>query len=397
MKSHDANSKSCRAGHAGRAQVAILPALLLLAMAGCSAEFDPRYGRTSESYINTSVNGTDVLAAMLAEAGFEVSSRSILMTSAMQRVETIVWFPNDIHAPSEEVCAWFDAWLASGENRTLVYVGRGFDAAPLYFRKMAPRVPKAQQPFYRQQVSIQKTVRPPMIPDSKMQCEWFSIDWPEPEGPVTSLEGPWSQGIDAAKAEVYLSDQYNTHLPTRVLLSTKGTPLVTQIRDPAWGGGRIIAISNGSFLLNMPLVNHENRKLAGKLVDALHPPGKLVMLQSGPGGPPIDPPAGGSALARLFGAFPLNIILLHCAVLGIIFCFARWPIFGRPKTPPAEILSDFGKHVQAVGQLMQRTRDHAYAVAQLPADPERAKADAVSSGGLFSTSSNSSQPSTGHS
>ena len=62
----------------------------------------------------------------------------------------------------------------------------------------------------------------------------------------------------------------------------------------------------------------------------------------------------------------------------------------------AEIPSDFGKHVQAVGQLMQRTRDRAYAMAQLPADPERAKADAVSSGGSTSIS-NSSQPTTGHS
>jgi hypothetical protein len=390
MNSHDANSKSRRAVNARRARFAMLASLLLLALAGCSAEFDPTYGRMSESYLNTSVNGTDVLAAMFTEAGFEVSARSILMTSSMQRVETIVWFPNDIHAPSEEVCLWFDEWLASGENRTLVYVGRGFDAAPLYFRKLAPGVAKGQQKFYRQQVASQATVRPSMIPDSEMQCEWFSIDWPEPEAPVASLEGPWSQGIDAAKAEVYLSDQFNTHLPTRVLLSTKKVPLVTQIRDPEWGGGRVIAISNGSFLLNMSLVNHENRKLAGKLVDVLRPPGRLVMLQSGPGGPPIDPPAGGSALARLFGAWPLNIILLHCAVLGIIFCFARWPIFGRPKTPPAEILSDFGKHVQAVGQLMQRTRDRTYALEQLPADPERAEADAVSSGGSSSISSNSS-------
>jgi hypothetical protein len=397
MKSPQSNSTSRRADNAPCAALAMLVAVLPLALAGCSAQFDPTYGRTSESYINTSVNGTDVLAAMLTEAGFEVSARAILMTSSMQRVETIVWFPNDIHAPSEEVCLWFDEWLAGGENRTLVYVGRGFDAEPLYFRKMAPGVSKDQQRFYRQQVSSQGTVRPRLIPDSKMQCEWFSIDWPEPEGPVTSLAGPWSQGIDVAKAEVYLSDKFNTHLSTRVLLSTSGKPLVTQIRDPAWGGGRIIAISNGSFLLNMTLVNHENRKLAGKLVDALRPSGPLVMLQSGPGGPPIDPPAGGSALARLFGAWPLNIILLHCAVLGIIFCFARWPIFGRPKTPPAEILSDFGKHVQAVGQLMQRTRDRSYAMAQLPADPERAKAEAVSSGGSSSISTNSSQPTTGHS
>ncbi len=33
-------------------------------------------------------------------------------------------------------------------------------------------------------------------------------------------------------------------------------------------------MANGSFLLNLPLVNHEHRKLAGKLIDAVGPPGK---------------------------------------------------------------------------------------------------------------------------
>jgi hypothetical protein len=258
----------------------------------------------------------------------------------------------------------------------LVYVGRGYDAEGVYFRKMAPQVSRDQQKGYRERVANQSAIRPPKIPDSDMQCEWFSIDWPEPTL-VTSLHGPWSRDIDVSKAEVYLSDQFQTHLPSRTLLSAKQEPLVTLIRDPAWGGGKLIAISNGSFLLNMPLVNHENRRLAGKLIEATGPPGRLVFLESGLGGPPIDPPAGGSALARLFGAWPLNVILLHSAVLGIIFCFASWPIFGRPKTPPTESLSDFGKHVQAVGQLMQRTRDRDYALSQLPEDFEKARADAA--------------------
>jgi hypothetical protein len=141
--------------------------------------------------------------------------------------------------------------------------------------------------------------------------------------------------------------------------------------------GRLIVIENASFLLNLPLVNHANRRLAGRLIDSVGRPGRVVFLESGPGGPPIDPPAEGSALARLFGAWPLGAILLHLAVLGIIFCFARWPIFGRPKVPPAETVSDFGKHVEAVGELLARTRDRGYAVSKLPADTDAAKADAA--------------------
>ncbi|MEX2113023.1 MAG: hypothetical protein WD845_07540 [Pirellulales bacterium] len=363
-------ARACKSGWA------LVLAVWAVALGGCAPEFDAQYGRRSERYWSTSVNGTDVLAEMFVDAGFEVSTRRMLITSAMDRVQTIVWFPDDIHAPPEEVCAWFDAWLAGGTNRTLVYVGRGFDAEPVYFRKFAPLVPKDQQNRYRARVAQQPTIRPPNIPDSKMQCEWFSIDWSEPK-PVESLDGPWSEGVDAAQAEFFLSDQFQTHLPACTLLAAKKEPLVTEITNPDWQGGKLIAISNGSFLLNLPLVNHENRKLAGKLVEAIRPAGRLVFLESGPGGPPIDPPAGGSALAKLFGAWPLNIILLHSAVLGIIFCFASWPIFGRPRTPPDESISDFGKHVAAVSQLMQRTRDRDYARSQLPDDLESARPNAA--------------------
>jgi hypothetical protein len=104
-------------------------------------------------------------------------------------------------------------------------------------------------------------------------------------------------------------------------------------------------------------VNHENRKLAGKLIEAVGEPVEVVFLESGPGGPPIDPPYTDNSLWTLFQAWPLGAILLQLAAVGVIFCFARWPIFGRPKQPPPESTADFAKHVAAVGQLLARTKE----------------------------------------
>ena len=42
--------------------------------------------------------------------------------------------------------------------------------------------------------------------------------------------------------------------------------------------------------------------------------------------------------------WPINVVLLHLAVLGIIFCFARFPIFGTPRQAAAVSTSDFGLH-----------------------------------------------------
>ena len=124
-------------------------------------------------------------------------------------------------------------------------------------------------------------------------------------------------------------------------------------------------MANGSFLLNLPLVNHEDRKLADRLIASTQPTSRVVFIESGVSGPPIDPEESEDSLWSVFGAWPLSAILLQLAVAGIIFCFARWPIFGRPRTTPAEAASDFSKHVNALGDLLRRTRDRPYALAQL--------------------------------
>ncbi len=149
------------------------------------------------------------------------------------------------------------------------------------------------------------------------------------------------------------------------MLASDGETIVGRQRLTS-DDGQLITVANGSFLLNLPLVNHEHRKLAGRLIETVGKSSRVVFLESDPGGPPVDPPATDGSLWRMFDAWPLSVILLHFGVLGVIFCFARWPIFGRPRPLPAEILVDFGKHVAAVGELLRRSKDRDYALAQLP-------------------------------
>jgi hypothetical protein len=52
-------------------------------------------------------------------------------------------------------------------------------------------------------------------------------------------------------------------------------------------------------------------------------------------------------------------------VLGVLFCFARLPIFGVPRDPPETSRSDFGKHVTALGELLHLAADRRYAQARL--------------------------------
>jgi Domain of unknown function (DUF4350) len=343
-------------------------------------ELDTYYGRHKIPALSSSVNGTDVLAGMFEEAGHDVYFRRTLVTSQMEAADTVVWFPNDYEAPSEEVCEWFENWLYDSPGRTLVYVGRDFDAAPLYWKHMKPRVGKDQVRGYQERERMARLTaqRPTNLKDAELKCEWFTFVPDVITRDADKLTGPWAKGIDKAKTEIQLSTKLVPDRGAKRLLADSGDRLAAEFSRRYWEGGRILFVTNGSFLLNLPLVNHEHRKLAGKLIAATGEPGQVVFLESGPGGPPIDPDYTDQSLWTLFGAWPLNVILLQLGVAGVMFCFARWPIFGRPRQPPAESTSDFARHVEAVGQLLAKSKDRK-SVLERPAPSEAARGGAVKS------------------
>lgn len=356
------------------------PLLIIAALAlewGCSQQQLPTsYGAQRRRFGgDASVNGTDVFAEMFRQAGHDVVPRRMLITHEMDDVDTIVWFPNDWRPPRPEAIEWFDNWLSEGVGRTLIYVGRDFNAAPLYWKKMAPLISGDQvQEFDAREANDRFEPRSksphgkPSWEDSR-ECEWFRYE-DGIKDDLSAISGPLAHNIDGKKAEIQLHTRMVPAEPHLKLLYDGENVIVARQRHQDWHDGQLITVANGSFLLNLPLVNHEHRKLATRLIEATHEGHTVVFLESGSGGPLIDPETKESSLWQVFGAWPLNVILLHLAVLGVIFCFARWPIFGRPQDPPSESSSDFGKHVDALGKLLRRTRDRPYAAAQLPSIDE---------------------------
>ncbi len=330
---------------------------------------ETEYGRHRSVGQSGSVNGTDVLAALFEEAGHVVHFRRTLVTDEMVDADVVVWFPNDPAAPTEEVIQWFDDWLAEYPGRTLVYVGRDYSAAPAYFKFLMEHLAKEKKAAPGAKQADAKKVpvkRQPILPDLEtvqvdekkagLRSEWFHYE-EKPHKQVMTLSGPWARGVDAAKSSIELNTRMVPETGVERLLTSHRDLLVGRLSRRYWSDSQVILVTNGSFLLNMPLVNHENRKLAGKLIEAVGEPVEVVFLESGPGGPPIDPPYADNSLWTLFEAWPLGAILLQLAAVGVIFCFARWPIFGRPKQPPPESTADFAKHVAAVGQLLARTKE----------------------------------------
>jgi hypothetical protein len=359
------------------AGVALAVVLLGVVLTRRPDEQLPRaYGRRRGAEVASSVNGTAVLADLYRRLGRRIGT-VVRFSPALDRYQTIVWAPDDFAPPDKTHRDYVEAWLSRGWGRTLVYIGRDYDAAIDYWREMMADAPpeQADEVTRRQAEARARHEAERSLMPVKEDGEWFAVSRDEPPLTVESLSGPWAAGIDAKETALHLEGRLRApaspekEMKFETLLAADGEPFVTRVTNSKWGNGQIIVVANGSLGLNYPLVNHENRKLAAKLIEESSAAGdRVVFVESSAGGPPIrekEKDTGPPNSLELLKVWPLNAILLHVAVLGIVVCLSRAPIFGRPRELPAGSPADFGKHVAALGKLLAATKDQNYAHARL--------------------------------
>lgn len=369
-----------------------LAAIWLTTILGCAQDEEVYYdyGRRS-GWAETSVNGTRTLGRMFALAGHKVRSWQYLSPS-LDKADVIVWAPDDFEPPTQEVADWlYYEWLLNvdldDEPRVLIYIGRDFDAEPDYWQRVQGRAPAGLQGEYarrlREATSRAARKRPSRLDRTELEG-WFRLDPQPPPQKVTDLTGPWARGIDATRVEIHRHTRLKPAPGATVLLADEhGQPLASEIEAETYYDGdyydvepgRILLIENGSWLLNARLVNHEHRKLAGRLIDHVGAaPKQVVFLESDAGGPPIrdtDPGAHPPMGLELFTVWPIGAVLTQLALLGIVFALMCWPVFGVPRRLPEKSTTDFGSHVAALGRLLRDTRDrrHAWKLLRLYRQP----------------------------
>ena len=347
-------------------------AILTLAL-GCTSwpPVDSKYGRRDIGNYGGSVNGTSVLSEMFEQSGFDVRTTRFL-GRLVKRTDVVVWFPDDYAVPDDRVYAFFLNWLMDQSGRTLVYVGRGFDAEIAYWKELEFRADPDAAIEYRRREALARSLydsQTSELPDTD-KCPMFEIDRSIKPRRADAFRGPWSDGLVAERADIWMESRLD--LPddasgwqTNVLLRSGDDVIVAEMSRAHWNGSRVIVVNNGSWLLNLSLVNHEHRKLAGRLVRSCQGD-SVVFVESGVGGPQVaeDGPRRHHGL-EAFTIWPVNVVLLHLTVVGIVYCFAVFPIFGRAKQIPARDNSDFGRHITALGELLGRAGDENFAQRQI--------------------------------
>lgn len=350
-----------------------------LLSSGCAKKVVSEYGRRVGNEGASSVNGTGVLSRMFRNGGARVRTGTRL-GRIVENAEAVVWAPDRYAPPAKSTRDFFEDWLAGDANRTLIFVGRDYDATTTYWQYLVDTTPADKPGQYieaRKKLAETRVAEATQrsVYDPQDDCDWFAMDRTKPSRKVTRLKGPLSNGVNAAAVDLELNTRiessqivkdddagYRGRPKFETLLSSDGDILVGRFTRQNWSGSQIIVVANGSWLLNLPLVNHEHRRLAGNLIGECGNVNQVVFLESGPGEPAMSShePNQHHGLAA-FTVWPINVILMHLLALGILFCYSVFPIFGRPRRMQEAETADFGKHVYAIGELMEHTGDRQYA------------------------------------
>ncbi|MBX9792009.1 MAG: hypothetical protein K2Y37_24055 [Pirellulales bacterium] len=353
--------------------------LALVALAGgCARELPSDYGHCRGS---SSVNGTAVFANLLTQAGHKVRSWRWLSPRVQQNADVLVWAPDNFAPPSDKVRRWIEDWLLARPGRTAIYIGRDFDGASSYWTQVRQGTQGPQYKELSRQLAdaqIDYNFRRSTATDA--DGEWFEVDIKPPHRQVSTLAGApaWTAGVDPKQAKIEIGHRLKPPEFAEVLLASDGDALVTRQQ---WGDSQLLVLTNGSFLLNVALVNHEHRKLAQALIDQLGAPPKQVYFLDSRNRAELSILKVEPKDQRRDPSNPLNLIIAQLALLGALYTACRWPIFGRPRGAESQHLSDFGKHVEALGDLLERNANAERARGRLAHYRQMVHSDGATPGG----------------
>ena len=370
--------------------------VILALQTGCFPT-DFTYGKAT----GQSVNGVTVLANLLRERGHSVA-RKRRLSKRIDNFDTIIWAPDNCGLPPENVVTRLERWLTSGNSKVLVYIGRSYDGTLPYYRgKFESATPETREQWQRE-------LAEKVIDDRQYDYDWrfgtgnsATAYWFENEEGVlvdsSKIEGPWAEGIDADEIELecrtllkpiedyndeaaipkfvaesaedadsyydydfYAEEFREGEIKVTDLLTVDGKPFAFELSTNLNPNRKVIIISNASFLLNYPLLNHANRKLASKVADEAV--GDVIFLESDWNWPTVGGSGNDPALRWTWvGRAPMRYIVPHFLFWGVLYCFAFFPNFGRPKRVQFHPPKAFRSHVKAVAAILGRSKEKSWA------------------------------------
>ena len=350
----------------------LLLVFVALCSTGCEPEVQTGYGQASGWTYSGSVNGTVVFHEML-EAYDRKVHRYSQFSPRWDKYETVYWMPDNFKKPEQEVIDEIEDWLSERAYRTFVYVCRDYDASVQYWETLAERETdpvKADElnRLYLKSLANQFNNRGVF---EREDCDWYQIkDYQYAK--ANKITGELVNYVDTANSDIrYASLAAPGDVVQRgafgeydaeVLMSVDSLPFIYRLTNKRFRNSQIIVVGNASFLLNLSLVNDTNREIAVSLIDYISDTetyGKNVLfIESGEFGLMISDRDSRDKFSQWnwITKKPMRYIVPNLLACFILLCFVYFPIFGRPKTFRKKSTTNFQDHIDALGQLIRKSK-----------------------------------------
>jgi hypothetical protein len=388
MRTHMNHSSPFQRAFCDWAFVFVVAALML---SGCGQTLRTKYGQSRGVDGDESINGFGVLRRAYVNEGWQTRDVNRL-NQRLENVETLVWLPDTRDSLDQDAIDWLEEWLQA-KKRTLIYLVPDNGCEADYLHAARVFAPPEQKLEYRRRLARVETMQSVnrLRETSILANDWFGLEYLPDQRRLTTTSGPWqfvendlstaprTLGPSGFVSMLYRirdnaptiivptasvpsagtvdTEQALTHTPLMTL--NDGSVIISRLSREDWKESQIIVVSNGSLLSNYSLTTPSGRALASHLINQSGDnPATVAFLHTDYRGAQIsevDPEINALTGMELFTVWPLSLIMLHLAVMGLVACMILLPIFGRPREGESKSASDFGDHLDAVAKLMHHS------------------------------------------
>lgn len=350
-----------------RCPSSILGLLFTLLAIGCQSRLESEYAATH----GDSVNGVRVFLSYLKAQKHSVSIAGSLSPSVYDGGDVLIYFDRGAGI-SSSAQTWLTRWLWDIPGRDLILVCRDADAEVQYWEQVLNEY--ASQYSAEQIQRIQDELNSAKVRErynARREVElthdgWYGQKPLEGEARLieqVSVHEEWQQYFPS-------TDGFQIRQCRKLVLPEGAEPLVTAGDDvlvsrQQVGESNVWVVANATLLFNYPLINHQNRRLAGALSASLGEERWIVLVRNAILGQDVksDPPT----LWGLLTIHPINWISAHVFVALLLYILYGLAIFGRPREIVRRESYRFARHIQAMGKLLQATGDVAFAQQKIAA------------------------------
>ena len=381
--------------------------LLLATTTGCALFEETDYGSFGDygkihgqdaGY--ASVDGLSGLATLVRNSG-RTLRRAPRITPLIDRFDTVIWCPNRVTPPSDDVIDRLERWLSEGSYRSIVFAAPGFRGKHSLKKQQLELIPDSSPEkenairrynehlvddrFGRYEGDMFNSSFQILLAGAdEGECKWFTQEAAFDEK-ITAFKGDWSntfsiedadlhtgnlklnlkddlEDAKSATGDAYYFGKRSYPRDSESLLEHPSGVLLSRIFCPEKEErGQIFIFSNGSSLINLAMANAQNRKIASQVLEETH--GSVLLLESGPMEIEVrntyaPNESGWEWLTRK----PIGNIVPFFLLLSVVAFFAVFPIHGRPRRIDLATKKTFRDHISATGRLLKSESNKTWAL-----------------------------------